>query len=63
MTNVIKTELVVRATAKLDEELAEELKKQDPTLEKAKAIINENTTGNDRDGSNRNNHASGESIS
>lgn len=59
MTNVLKSELVVRATAALEEEIKKDLEKEDPqTLEKAKAVINENTTGNDGSRSNTDNYAS-----
>lgn len=49
MTQKIKTELVTKATAALDEEVKKELEVDDPTQEKAKAILekNEITTGND----------------
>ncbi len=54
----MKTELIVKATAALEAEIKKDLEKEEPTLEVAKALINENTTGNDRSGSNKNNNHS-----
>jgi hypothetical protein len=49
MTQKIKTELITKSTAALDEEVKKDLEVDDPTQEKAKAILenNEITTGND----------------
>lgn len=51
--NTIKSEIQIKATASLEEEVKKELEQKDPTLTKAKAIIenNEVTTGNDGRGS------------
>lgn len=38
-----QSELNIKATAALNEAVAEELKKEDPVLEKAEAIIKKNT--------------------
>lgn len=45
--NTVKTEIVYRATAELQEEIVRELEAKTPSIETAKAIINENTQGND----------------
>lgn len=45
----IQTELSMRATADLQEQVNKELQAPDPETEKAKAILNEDSQGNDRD--------------
>lgn len=50
MNDNIPTELITKATASLEEQVKKELEQEDPTAEKAKAILqnNEATAGNDR---------------
>lgn len=43
----MKTEIIYRATAELQEEVIKDLEAETPSLETAKAIINENTQGDD----------------
>lgn len=44
----IKTEIIFKATGKLQAEIEKELLEETPDLEKAEAIINENSIRNDR---------------
>jgi hypothetical protein len=44
----IKTEIIFKATGKLQAEVEKELLEETPDLEKAEAIINENSIRNDR---------------
>ncbi len=43
---VIPTEIVVKATASLKEEVERDLKVEDPSEDKAKAVLNESTPRN-----------------
>ncbi len=45
---IVNSELLVKATAAVEESAKKDLEVADPTKEQAKAILDENTTGNDR---------------
>ena len=49
----IKTELIMRASAELQKQVESELSLPDPDSETAKAILNEDSEGNDRAGSDK----------
>ena len=49
----IQTELTMRASAELQKQVESELNTPDPDKETAKAVLNEDSEGNDRAGSDR----------
>lgn len=56
----IETQMVFKATAELQRQIAEELSLETPDMEKAKAIINENSTRNDTGNSSEDDRQSSE---
>jgi hypothetical protein len=55
----VQTKLTMKATADLQEQVNKELQIPDPDTEEAKAILNEDSQGNDRSGSDTSNKQGG----
>jgi len=53
MKDKINSEIQVKATAALDEEIKKELEVQDPAMDRAKALLKENEITNGDDGKGR----------
>ena len=59
MMKRIQTELTMRASAELQKQVESELNTPDPDKETAKAVLNEDSEGNDRAASDRDDNEGG----